>query len=57
MDLHAYLEEHGLREKVWLDVPGLGGGSIIGNAAERGVGYTSYGARPRLLVNAQAAET
>ena len=24
-------------------VPDLGGGSIIGNAAERGVGYTPYG--------------
>lgn len=23
MDLHAYLEEHGLREKVWLDVSSL----------------------------------
>lgn len=31
------------RENVWLDVPDLGGGSIIGNAAERGVGYTPYG--------------
>ncbi|KAM3071767.1 hypothetical protein ACMFMG_009630 [Clarireedia jacksonii] len=43
MDLHAYLEESNLREKVWLDVPDVGGGSIIGNAAERGVGYTPYG--------------
>ncbi|KUJ22771.1 putative D-lactate dehydrogenase [Mollisia scopiformis] len=42
-DLHEYLEKHGLREKVWLDVPDLGGGSIIGNAVERGVGYTPYG--------------
>lgn len=30
--LHDYLVEHGLREKVWLDVPDVGGGSIIGNA-------------------------
>lgn len=42
-DLHNYLEERQLREHVWLDVPDLGGGSIIGNAVERGVGYTPYG--------------
>ncbi|KAF1981167.1 vanillyl alcohol oxidase [Aulographum hederae CBS 113979] len=41
--LHEYLEKRGLREKVWLDVPDLGGGSIIGNAVERGAGYTPYG--------------
>ncbi|KAL5331845.1 hypothetical protein ACEPPN_001384 [Leptodophora sp. 'Broadleaf-Isolate-01'] len=43
MSLHDHLEKNGLREKVWLDVPDLGGGSIIGNASERGVGYTPYG--------------
>ena len=42
-DLHEYLQKHGLRNQVWLDVPDLGGGSIIGNAVERGVGYTPYG--------------
>ncbi|PSS27642.1 hypothetical protein M430DRAFT_91627 [Amorphotheca resinae ATCC 22711] len=42
-DLHEYLEKHNLREKVWIDVPDLGGGSIIGNTIERGVGYTPYG--------------
>lgn len=60
---HEYLEEHNLREKVWMDVscsstlryvllttfylkvPDLGGGSVIGNAIERGVGYTPYGGR------------
>ena len=42
-DMHEYLEKHNLRDKVWLDVPDLGGGSIIGNAVERGVGYTPYG--------------
>lgn len=47
-DLHEYLEAHNLREKVWLDVPDLGGGSIIGNAIERGVGYTPYGGKHRL---------
>ncbi|KAJ4856787.1 FAD binding domain-containing protein [Trichoderma breve] len=42
-DMHKYLEKNNLREKVWLDVPDLGGGSIIGNALERGVGYSPYG--------------
>ena len=35
-DMHEYLEKHNLRDRVWLDVPDLGGGSIIGNAVERG---------------------
>ncbi|KAE9979429.1 hypothetical protein EG327_007034 [Venturia inaequalis] len=43
MQLHDYLEENNLRDHLWLDVPDLGGGSIIGNAVERGVGYTPYG--------------
>ncbi|OJJ34401.1 hypothetical protein ASPWEDRAFT_42410 [Aspergillus wentii DTO 134E9] len=43
MDLHQYLVWNGLREKLWIDVPELGGGSILGNAVERGVGYTPYG--------------
>ncbi|RAH82718.1 aryl-alcohol oxidase [Aspergillus japonicus CBS 114.51] len=42
-DLHNYLVQHNLREKVWIDVPDLGGGSILGNMLERGVGYTPYG--------------
>jgi FAD/FMN-containing dehydrogenase len=42
-DLHEYLVEHNLRGKLWVDVPDIGGGSIIGNAVERGVGYTPYG--------------
>ncbi|KAK9424057.1 putative Vanillyl-alcohol oxidase [Seiridium unicorne] len=41
--LHEYLVENKLRDKVWTDVPDLGGGSIIGNTLERGVGYTPYG--------------
>jgi hypothetical protein len=39
-DLHEYLVANNLRDKLWLDVPDLGGGSILGNAVERGVGYT-----------------
>ncbi|KAB8073642.1 hypothetical protein BDV29DRAFT_191603 [Aspergillus leporis] len=42
-DLHEYLVKHNLRDKVWADVPDLGGGSVIGNTLERGVGYTPYG--------------
>jgi FAD/FMN-containing dehydrogenase len=28
---------------IWVDTPDLGGGSIIGNTLEHGVGYTPYG--------------
>jgi hypothetical protein len=37
-DLHNYLVENNLRETLWIDVPDLGGGSVIGNTVERGVG-------------------
>ena len=30
-------------KKVWIDVPDLGGGSVLGNTLDRGVGYTPYG--------------
>jgi len=43
IDLHNYLVENNLRDKLWIDVPDLGGGSVIGNTVERGVGYTPYG--------------
>ena len=43
MDLHQYLVDNGLRDKLWIDVPDLGGGSVLGNITERGVGYTPYG--------------
>ncbi|KAJ5196152.1 hypothetical protein N7449_006631 [Penicillium cf. viridicatum] len=42
-DMHDYLVKNNLRDKLWLEVPDLGGGSIIGNAIERGLGYTPYG--------------
>lgn len=38
MDLHNYLVEHNLRDKMWIDTPDLGGGSVVGNTIERGVG-------------------
>ncbi len=40
-DLYRYIQEKGL--KLWLDVPDPGWGSVLGNALERGVGYTPYG--------------
>ena len=30
-------------EHMWIDVPDLGGGSVVGNTLDRGVGYTPYG--------------
>ena len=30
-------------DHLWVDVPDLGGGSVLGNAVDRGVGYTPYG--------------
>jgi hypothetical protein len=42
-DLHDYLVKNNLRDKLWVDVPDLGGGSVLGNTVERGVGYTPYG--------------
>jgi hypothetical protein len=48
-DMHNYLVEHGLRDKLWLDVPDLGGGSMLGNTLERGVGYTPYGGKSSRL--------
>lgn len=41
--LYDHLVKEGLDDKLWIDVPDLGGGSVIGNTIERGVGYTPYG--------------
>ena len=41
-ELHNYLVENNLRDKLWIDTPDLGGGSVIGNTIERGVGTTSH---------------
>ncbi|KAI0007142.1 putative vanilly-alcohol oxidase [Xylariaceae sp. FL0662B] len=30
-------------DHLWIDVPDVGGGSVIGNTVDRGVGYTPYG--------------
>jgi 4-cresol dehydrogenase (hydroxylating) len=40
-DLHRHLVETG--SDLWLDVPDLGWGSVVGNTVERGNGYTPYG--------------
>lgn len=40
-DLYAYLQEN--RIPLWMSVPGNGWGSVMGNALERGIGYTPYG--------------
>jgi (+)-pinoresinol hydroxylase len=37
-DLYNYIQEKGL--KLWIDTPDPGWGSVIGNALERGLGYT-----------------
>jgi len=38
-DLYAYLQENGI--KLWIDVPDPGWGSVIGNALDKGSGYTT----------------
>ena len=40
-DLYRHLQEKNI--KLWLDVPDPGWGSVVGNALERGIGYTPYG--------------
>ncbi|MFT4307561.1 MAG: FAD-binding oxidoreductase [Microbacterium sp.] len=40
-DLHAHITAHGYNLQI--DAPDLAWGSVVGNAMERGVGYTPYG--------------
>ena len=40
-DLHEYLEAHA--PSLMIDCPDLGWGSVVGNALDRGAGYTPYG--------------
>ena len=40
-DLYEHIRAKNL--KLWISVPALGWGSVIGNALDRGVGYTPYG--------------
>ncbi|KAI1624417.1 glycolate oxidase [Exophiala viscosa] len=39
--LYEEIQKLGL--PLWIDCPDLGGGSVLGNAIDRGVGYTPYG--------------
>jgi hypothetical protein len=41
--LHEEIQKRGLGDKMWIDTPDLGGGSVVGNTLDRGVGYTPYG--------------
>lgn len=41
--LHQALRDRKLDQHMWVDTPDLGGGSIIGNTVDRGVGYSPYG--------------
>ncbi|KAF2643710.1 FAD-linked oxidase-like protein [Massarina eburnea CBS 473.64] len=41
--LHEEIVRRGLEDKIWIDTPDLGGGSVVGNTLDRGVGYTPYG--------------
>ncbi|KAK7425138.1 hypothetical protein QQX98_000052 [Neonectria punicea] len=40
--LYEAVQERGYKH-MWIDVPDLGGGSVLGNTLDRGVGYTPYG--------------
>ena len=40
-DLYDYLQANKI--KLWMSVPGNSWGSVVGNALDRGVGYTTYG--------------
>ncbi|KAE8330281.1 hypothetical protein BDV39DRAFT_202086 [Aspergillus sergii] len=40
--LYEELQRRGFKH-LWIDVPDLGGGSVVGNTLDRGVGYTPYG--------------
>ncbi|KAI0480975.1 hypothetical protein GGR56DRAFT_298912 [Xylariaceae sp. FL0804] len=41
--LHAAIRARGLDDVLWIDPPDVGGGSVVGNCVDRGVGYTPYG--------------
>ncbi|TFK52483.1 vanillyl alcohol oxidase [Heliocybe sulcata] len=41
--LYEHLQSIGVGNDLWIDVPDLPGGSVMGNALDRGVGYTPYG--------------
>jgi FAD/FMN-containing dehydrogenase len=38
--LYEEVQKRGYGDKLWIDTPDLGGGSVLGNTLDRGVGYT-----------------
>lgn len=46
-DLYDYIQRHNL--PYWLSTPGNSWGSVIGNALDRGVGYTPFGENTKYL--------
>jgi len=46
-DLYDFIQKHNL--PYWLSTPGNSWGSVIGNALDRGVGYTPYGENTKHL--------
>ncbi|MGH9718524.1 MAG: FAD-binding oxidoreductase [Candidatus Acidiferrales bacterium] len=46
-DLYEHIRSR--KMKMWMSVPALGWGSVIGNALDRGLGYTPYGEHPNYL--------
>ena len=51
-DLYDFLKSRGMKH--WLSVPGNSWGSVIGNALDRGVGYTPYGEHARRICGLEA---
>jgi 4-cresol dehydrogenase (hydroxylating) flavoprotein subunit len=45
--LYDYIEQRGI--KLWLSLPAPGWGSVMGNALDRGIGYTSYGENTAMI--------
>ena len=45
--LYDYIEKRGI--KLWLSLPAPGWGSVMGNALDRGIGYTSYGENTAMI--------
>jgi 4-cresol dehydrogenase (hydroxylating) len=44
----------GVKKVLWLSVPGNAWGSVLGNALDHGIGYTSYGLHARNLCGIEA---
>ena len=51
-DLYQYLQSHKI--PLWMSVPGNAWGSVIGNALERGLGYSPYGDNTSKLCGLEA---